>query len=191
MSLKPGSRVEESYPELSMGKGLGSSLDTRRSQSRPGLLQLSYIQDQLGIKSDKEDSSHTESEDNRSWTLVSNGQDPALCSPPKTENEVGFASKGSHPIHFYPIVFAHWYLVLLCKLFFLCACVCSLFSCVWSSTSSRRKSGGWGSSSTRGMYASNSWNWRLRTSETPSLRARFDTAAAPFGPPYRVTFTSS
>ncbi|XP_029909628.1 coronin-2A isoform X1 [Myripristis murdjan] len=88
MSLKPGSRVEESYPELSMGKGLGSSLDTRRSQSRPGLLQLSYIQDQLGIKSDKEDSSHTESEDNRSWTLVSNGQDPALCSPPKTENEL-------------------------------------------------------------------------------------------------------
>uniref|UniRef100_A0A668A1K9 Coronin n=1 Tax=Myripristis murdjan TaxID=586833 RepID=A0A668A1K9_9TELE len=34
------------------------------------------------------DSSHTESEDNRSWTLVSNGQDPALCSPPKTENEL-------------------------------------------------------------------------------------------------------
>ncbi|XP_036789613.1 coronin-2A isoform X2 [Oncorhynchus mykiss] len=78
-SLKPGSRVPDSYPELSSGlgsKGLGNSLGTRRSQSRPGQLQLAYIQDQLGNK------------ECRSKTSVSNGQDPTLCSPPKTENEV-------------------------------------------------------------------------------------------------------
>eukprot|EP00063_Salmo_salar_P075538 XP_014050373.1 PREDICTED: coronin-2A-like isoform X2 [Salmo salar] len=78
-SLKPGSRVPDSYPELSSGlgsKGLGNSLGTRRSQSRPGQLQLAYIQDQLGNK------------ECRSKTSVSNGQDPTLCSPPKTENEL-------------------------------------------------------------------------------------------------------
>uniref|UniRef100_A0A8C7K4K9 Coronin n=1 Tax=Oncorhynchus kisutch TaxID=8019 RepID=A0A8C7K4K9_ONCKI len=79
VSLKPGSRVPDSYPELSSGlgsKGLGNSLGSRRSQSRPGQLQLAYIQDQLGNK------------ECRSKTSVSNGQDPTLCSPPKTENEL-------------------------------------------------------------------------------------------------------
>lgn len=56
-------------------------------------------------------------------------------------------------------------------------------SCVWSSTSSRRKSDGWGSSSTRGTFASNSWSWRLRTSKTPSLRAHFKTCLAMESPP--------
>uniref|UniRef100_A0A7N6AA96 Coronin n=1 Tax=Anabas testudineus TaxID=64144 RepID=A0A7N6AA96_ANATE len=84
MSLKPGSQVAQSYSE--MNKGLGNSLDTRRSQSRPGMLQLAYIQDQLGTKDGKEDSGHTGEE--RSQTAVSNGEDLALCSPPRTENEL-------------------------------------------------------------------------------------------------------
>ncbi|XP_032400043.1 coronin-2A isoform X1 [Etheostoma spectabile] len=84
MSLKPGCQVAESYSEMS--KGLGNSLDTRRSQSKPGALQLSYIQDQLGTKGGKEDSGNTE--DDRSPTPVSNGEDLALCSPPRTENEL-------------------------------------------------------------------------------------------------------
>lgn len=84
MSLKPGSQVAESYSEMS--KGLGNSVDTRRSQSRPGMLQLAYIQDQLETKDGKEDSGHAE--DDKSRTPVSNGEDLALCSPPRTENEV-------------------------------------------------------------------------------------------------------
>lgn len=84
MSLKPGSQVEEFYPE--MNKGIGNSLDSRRSQSRPGMLKLAYIQDQLGTKAHREDGSQTA--DDRGRTPVSNGEDLALCSPPRTENEV-------------------------------------------------------------------------------------------------------
>ena len=84
MSLKPGSQVAESYSE--MNKERGSLLDSRRSQSRPGMLQLAYIQDQLGTKDGKEDDSRTA--DDRSRTPISNGEDLALCSPPRTENEV-------------------------------------------------------------------------------------------------------
>ncbi|XP_067353002.1 coronin-2A isoform X2 [Channa argus] len=85
ISLKPGSQVAELYSE--MNKVLGNSLDTRRSQSRPGALQLAYIQDQLGTKDSKEESSHTG--DDRSQAAVSNGEDLALsCSPPRTENEL-------------------------------------------------------------------------------------------------------
>lgn len=94
-SLKPGSRVPDSYPELSSGlgsKGLGNSLGTRRSQSRPGQLQLAYIQDQLGNK------------ECRSKTSVSNGQDPTLCSPPKTENEVWGGFDVSYPAWLYTIL---------------------------------------------------------------------------------------
>lgn len=84
MSLKPGSQVEESYSELS--KGLGNSLDTRRAQNRPDMLQLSYIQDQLATKEGNEDS--TLSEEDSSRMPLSNGEDLAICSPPKTENEL-------------------------------------------------------------------------------------------------------
>lgn len=84
MSLKPGSQVAESYSELS--KGVGNLHDGRRSQSRPGMLQLAYIQDQLGTKDGKEDNGLTEGD--RSRTPVSNGEDLTLCSPPRTENEV-------------------------------------------------------------------------------------------------------
>eukprot|EP00064_Thunnus_orientalis_P017378 superscaffoldBa00003668_g17459 len=84
MSLKPGSQVAESYSELS--KGLGNSLDSRRSQSRPGMMQLAYIQDQLATKDSKEDNGLAEGDKSR--TTLSNGEDLALCSPPRTENEL-------------------------------------------------------------------------------------------------------
>ncbi|KAL7404574.1 hypothetical protein ABVT39_016496 [Epinephelus coioides] len=84
MSLKPGGQVAESYSEMS--KVTGISQDTHRSNNRPGMLQLTYIQDQLGTKDGKEDSSDTG--DDRGRTPVSNGEDFTLCSPPKTENEL-------------------------------------------------------------------------------------------------------
>ncbi|XP_053184736.1 coronin-2A isoform X2 [Scomber japonicus] len=84
MSLKPGSHVAEPYSELT--KGSGNLLDSRRSQSRPGMLQLAYIQEQLGTKDRKEGNGLTEGD--KSWMPVSNGEDLALCSPPRTENEL-------------------------------------------------------------------------------------------------------
>lgn len=60
------------------------------------------------------------------------------------------------------------------------ACV-SVRSCSWSSTSSRRKSAGWESSSTRETCASSSWSWRLRTWKTLSLRPRFKSRLADNG----------
>lgn len=81
MSLKPGSELMEPPSET---KGLANSVDTRRSQTRPGMLQLSYIQDQGEAK----ETNDRGGEDDRSRTSVSNGEDLALCSPPRTENEV-------------------------------------------------------------------------------------------------------
>lgn len=93
ISLKPGSKAD-SLSDLMSAKGLSSSLETRRSQSRPGLLQLSYIQNQLDSKENKEPSPANQQrswqEEKHSSSSVSNGQDLMQNSPPKTENEVGF-----------------------------------------------------------------------------------------------------
>lgn len=89
--------------------------------------------------------------------------------------KTGFRPVKKRIAHFYPISSGNYTLDM-----------CFVCSCVWSSTSSRRKSDGWGSSSIRGMCASNSWSWRLRTSRTPSLRAHFKAC-----PAYDVTLTSS
>lgn len=94
MSLKPGSQLDEPFQDSSKGTG-HSLVDSRWSQSRTGALQTTYIQDrQPGTKDEGEDSGHTA--DDRSRTAVSNGEDLALCSPPRTENEVekdvGFTS---------------------------------------------------------------------------------------------------
>lgn len=97
MSLKPGSQIAESFSDMkAVGNSLENSLDTRRSQGRPCMLQLAYIQDQLEAKESKEDSSHTV--DDRIQTPVTNGEDATLCSPPRTENEVldGFAFSHTH-----------------------------------------------------------------------------------------------
>lgn len=83
MSLKPGSEMMESPSDT---KGLSNSLDTLRPQGRPGVLQPSYIQDRLEAKDTREENGHPE--DDRSLTDVSNREDLALCSPPRTENEV-------------------------------------------------------------------------------------------------------
>ncbi|KAJ0033677.1 hypothetical protein NQD34_000784 [Periophthalmus magnuspinnatus] len=85
MSLKPGSQVEESFTDLS--KALGNSLDSARTSNRPGMLQLSYnIQDQLATKERNGDSALSEGDSGR--LPLSNGEDLAFCSPPKTENEL-------------------------------------------------------------------------------------------------------
>ncbi|XP_020773402.1 coronin-2A isoform X2 [Boleophthalmus pectinirostris] len=86
MSLKPGSQVEEeSFPDLS--KALGNSLDPARTSNRPGMLQLSYnIQDQLATKERNEDRALSQGDGER--LALSNGEDLAFCSPPKTENEL-------------------------------------------------------------------------------------------------------
>uniref|UniRef100_A0A669B7F0 Coronin n=1 Tax=Oreochromis niloticus TaxID=8128 RepID=A0A669B7F0_ORENI len=93
MSLKPGSQIAESFSDMkAVGNSLENSLDTRRSQGRPGMLQLAYIQDQLEAKESKEDSSCKEDSshtvDDRIQTHVTNGEDLTLCSPPRTENEL-------------------------------------------------------------------------------------------------------
>ncbi|KAG7262452.1 hypothetical protein CRUP_035676 [Coryphaenoides rupestris] len=77
INLKPGSQVADAYQSLS--KGTGNSLDTRRSQSRPGLLQLTYIQEQMGGAG-----GHVEGGGLEGGGPLSNGQD---LSPPKTESE--------------------------------------------------------------------------------------------------------
>lgn len=81
MSLKPGSQLPESHSEM---KGLANSTDTRRSQSRPGMLPLAYIQDRPETKDAKEAAGRAD--DDR--ISLTNGEDLTLCSPPKTENEV-------------------------------------------------------------------------------------------------------
>ncbi|XP_013863236.1 coronin-2A [Austrofundulus limnaeus] len=83
MSLKPGSEMMESPSDT---KGLSNSLDSHRPQSRPGILQPAYIQDRLEAKDTREENGRPE--DDRSRTGVSNGEDLALCSPPRTENEL-------------------------------------------------------------------------------------------------------
>ncbi|XP_042080991.1 coronin-2A isoform X1 [Haplochromis burtoni] len=93
MSLKPGSQIAESFSDMkAVGNSLENSLDTRRSQGRPCMLQLAYIQDQLEAKESKEDSSCKEDSshtvDDRIQTPVTNGEDATLCSPPRTENEL-------------------------------------------------------------------------------------------------------
>uniref|UniRef100_A0A4W4H9B3 Coronin n=1 Tax=Electrophorus electricus TaxID=8005 RepID=A0A4W4H9B3_ELEEL len=101
MSLRPGSKVETYIDHLESRKSLSASLDTRRSQSRPGLLQLAYIQEQLGFAQKEEHkgagvspsllpSSRERSQD-RSCALstaANNHEDLTQNSPPKTENEL-------------------------------------------------------------------------------------------------------
>lgn len=83
MSLRPGSEAAESPADT---KGQSNSLATCRSQSRAGALQPAYIQDQPDVK-DTNGKDRCPEDDTR-WTAVSNGEDVALCSLPRTENEV-------------------------------------------------------------------------------------------------------
>lgn len=84
MSLKPGSQVAESYPE--MNKGMGNLLDGYRGQSRSATAQRGYIQDQLRTIEGAEDGNRVA--DDAGQTAVVNGDGYSLCSPPRTENEV-------------------------------------------------------------------------------------------------------
>ncbi|XP_072319363.1 coronin-2A isoform X2 [Eucyclogobius newberryi] len=85
MSLKPGSQVEESFNDLS--KALGNSLEPARTRGRPGALQLAYtIHDPPTTNERNEDSALSGGDGGR--LPLSNGEDLAFCSPPKTENEL-------------------------------------------------------------------------------------------------------
>ncbi|CAL9700026.1 unnamed protein product [Knipowitschia caucasica] len=85
MSLKPGSQVEEPVTDLS--KAYGNSLGSPRTPSHPGMLQLSYnIQDQLKTKERNQDSALSAGDGGH--LSISNGEDLAFCSSPKTENEL-------------------------------------------------------------------------------------------------------
>ncbi|XP_037546577.1 coronin-2A [Nematolebias whitei] len=83
MSLRPGSEATEPPADT---KGRSNSLGTCRPQSRPDTLQPAYIQDQLEAKDSKGKDGRPE--DDTRWTAVSNGEDVALCSIPRTENEL-------------------------------------------------------------------------------------------------------
>ncbi|XP_063074430.1 coronin-2A isoform X2 [Engraulis encrasicolus] len=89
MSLKPGSKPD-SITGLTSGKAL-SSLETRRSLRRPGLLQPSPIQNQQDTKENKEPQPSLQGrpwQDDKNGSAISNGQDHTQNSPPKTVNEL-------------------------------------------------------------------------------------------------------
>ncbi|KAG7459041.1 hypothetical protein MATL_G00227040 [Megalops atlanticus] len=93
MSLRPGSKSADAYPDLAAGKAFSNSLDTRRSQSRPGLLQLAFIEEILQTKDGKEpktlnDSKSCQEVQDKSQAAVSTRQELMMCSPPKNENEL-------------------------------------------------------------------------------------------------------
>ncbi|KAJ8388250.1 hypothetical protein AAFF_G00135110 [Aldrovandia affinis] len=89
ISLKPGCKAVEAYPDSTTGNDFSSSLDTRRVQSRPGLQQLAFIEEKsLETKEGKEPKTFNDSIQDKCQTTVSNGCDPLQCSPPKTENEL-------------------------------------------------------------------------------------------------------
>lgn len=145
MSLKPGSQVAESYSEVSKDR-----------QSRSASAQLGYIQNQLLPNDGSEDGNRTA--DGVGQMAVVNGDGYSLCSPPRTENEV------RERLCFVWGEFLDFWVFETCVIpFFSLVPVCS---CSWSSTSSRRRSDGWGSCSTRGTCTSGSWSWRLRTWKT-------------------------
>ncbi|KAJ8403647.1 hypothetical protein AAFF_G00349730 [Aldrovandia affinis] len=86
MSLKPGSRLPDHYPDTRAEKTLSGSLDGPRYQSHSGLLELA----QLDIKSPNtfNDPRKEDKPQDKKWDTTSNGCDPLQCSPPKTENEL-------------------------------------------------------------------------------------------------------
>lgn len=64
-------------------------LDTRRSQSRPGLQQLTFTERQRNVDGERQDMKKEDRMGHNFSETIANGQrDVTLCSPPKTENEV-------------------------------------------------------------------------------------------------------
>ncbi|KAI1887729.1 hypothetical protein AGOR_G00193360 [Albula goreensis] len=86
ISLKPGSKPEDNYSDWSTAKTMNNALDTKRCHSRPGLLQLTLIEERLQSKEEKEPNTFNDSLQDKN--LSSNGCEPLPCSPPKTENEL-------------------------------------------------------------------------------------------------------
>ncbi|XP_064201359.1 coronin-2B-like [Anguilla rostrata] len=83
MSLKPGSRLADLYPEKD------TSLGGTPYQSRAGLLELSPLegQDAKGPNTLNAPSKEDQTQ-GTVWTTTSNGCELMQCSPPKTENEL-------------------------------------------------------------------------------------------------------
>ncbi|KAI5625225.1 coronin-2A isoform X1, partial [Silurus asotus] len=90
VSLKPGmiSKVELCGNEEPV-KVPSVQLDTRRSQSRPGLQQLTFTERQRNTEKERQEVKKDDrKEQNFSQTIANGKGDITLCSPPKTENEL-------------------------------------------------------------------------------------------------------
>lgn len=90
MSLKPGvvTKAELCEDEEPV-KTPSVQLDTRRSQSRPGLQQLTFAECQRNAAEERQDvKKEDRKEQNFSESIANRQRDITLCSPPKTENEV-------------------------------------------------------------------------------------------------------
>ncbi|XP_053478195.1 coronin-2A [Ictalurus furcatus] len=90
VSLKPGvaTKVELDEDEEPV-KAPSVQLDTRRSQSRPGLQQLTFAERQRNMDEERQEvKKEDRKEQNFSETIANGQRDITLCSPPKTENEL-------------------------------------------------------------------------------------------------------
>ncbi|KAF4090832.1 hypothetical protein AMELA_G00056250 [Ameiurus melas] len=90
VSLKPGvvTKVELDEDEEPV-KAPSVQLDTRRSQSRPGLQQLTFAERQRNMDEERQEVKKEDRKEQKFSETIANGQrDITLCSPPKTENEL-------------------------------------------------------------------------------------------------------
>ncbi|XP_060782625.1 coronin-2A isoform X2 [Neoarius graeffei] len=90
VSLKPGvdTKVELCKDE-ELVKVPSVQLDTRRSQSRPGLQQLTFTERQRNLDKERQEVKiEDRKEQNFSETIANGQEDITHCSPPKTENEL-------------------------------------------------------------------------------------------------------
>ncbi|XP_053357201.1 coronin-2A [Clarias gariepinus] len=90
VSLKPGvvSRAQQDE-DAQVLKALGVQLDPRRSQNRTGLQQLTITERQRNTSGERQDVTNAVRKEQNFSETIANGQtDTALCSPPKTENEL-------------------------------------------------------------------------------------------------------
>ncbi|XP_058239278.1 coronin-2A isoform X3 [Hemibagrus wyckioides] len=90
VSLKPGlvTQVELCEDEEPV-KVPSVQLDTRRTQTRPGLQQLTFTEHQRNMEEERSEMKKGEKKELNFSETIANGQrDSTLCSPPKTENEL-------------------------------------------------------------------------------------------------------
>ncbi|XP_053088847.1 coronin-2A [Pangasianodon hypophthalmus] len=90
VSLKPGVVTKvKLYEDEEPVKAPSVQLDTRRSQSRPGLQQLTFTEHQRNMDEERQEVKKEDRKEQNLTETIANGQrDFTLCSPPKTENEL-------------------------------------------------------------------------------------------------------